>query len=289
VYMAAPPDFFAQVHALCGQRVTPVAILTNDMWMRDTGAVFVTNSEGALGGIDFNFNGWGDKQVPRAADAAIAREVCAHVGISRLETTLTGEGGGLEYDGDGTLLLTDSCWLNNNRNPGVARAAMTAEFQRLLGVEKVIWLPGVRGEDITDGHIDGSIRFVRPGVILTSGYPDDSTIWGSVMRESREILQRETDARGRSFQLVDIPSAMHPRNTHEDLFTGYANYYVANGAVFTPTFGDAPADRLAQTRLAKLFPGREVVSLEVDRIYECGGGIHCVTQQQPKPRVSGKR
>ncbi len=116
---------------------------------------------------------------------------------------------------------------------------------------------------------------------MTGGYPGSDSDWGEVLKESRRILARETDARGRAFELVHIPSATEPRNTSEELFTGYANYYVANGAVFTPQFGDVRADKLAVARLKALFPGREIVGLEVDRIYECGGGIHCVTQQQP--------
>ena len=281
VFMAARDEDFTEIKNLCPDRVFPVAIPTNDMWMRDTGPVFVTSRSGQLAAVDFNFNGWGNKQQPRANDAAVARKVCEHLNIERLETALVGEGGGLEYDGQGTLLLTDSCWLNDNRNPGVSKADMTAELQHLLGVEKVIWLPGVKGQDITDGHIDGALRLVRPGLVMTSGFAGDDTLWSDVLRESKAILARETDAKGRRFKVVDVPGALDPANPSEALFTGYANYYVANGAVFTPRFGDAPADAIAQDRLAKLYPSRHVIPLDVDRIYECGGGIHCVTQQQP--------
>lgn len=282
VMMACSVEDAVQVRKLCGDAVTPVAIPTNDMWMRDTGPVFVVSNSGDLAAVDLNFNGWGDKQEPRQNDSAVAARVTTHLGVQSIKTPLVGEGGGMEFDGDGTLLLTDSCWLNDNRNPGIDRQDMTAELKRLLGVEKVIWLPGVRGKDITDGHIDGSVRFVRPGVIMTGGYPDSNSDWGEVLKESRQILAGEIDARGRAFEIVDIPSATEPKNTSEELFTGYANFYVANGAVFTPQFGDGTADKLALARLETLFPGREVVGLKVDRIYECGGGIHCVTQQQPR-------
>lgn len=234
VMMASRAEDAGRVRELCGAAVTPVAIPTNDMWMRDTGPVFVVDDSGGLAAVDFNFNGWGEKQVPRQQDSEVAAGVAAHLGIPRIATGLVGEGGGIEFDGDGTLLLTDSCWLNDNRNPGVDRKNMTAELKRLLGVKKVIWLPGVRGQDITDGHIDGSIRFVRPGVVMTGGYPGSNSDWGEALEESRQILARETDARGRAFKLAHIPSATEPRNTSEELFTSYANYYVANGAVFTP-------------------------------------------------------
>ncbi|MEM0955111.1 MAG: agmatine deiminase family protein [Pseudomonadota bacterium] len=281
VYMAAHQADHSSVKALCGERVQPVAIPTNDMWMRDSGPVFVTNKAGDLAAVDFNFNGWGAKQEPRADDGLIASRVAQHLKIPRIATPLVGEGGGIEFDGEGTLLLTDSCWLNDNRNPGISKTEMTEELKRLLGIQKVIWLPGVAGRDITDGHIDGAVRFVRPGLIMTGGFPGDDSIWGEALEESRKILASETDARGRPFTLVDIPSATEPRNTDESLFTSYANYYVANGAVFTPRFHDKRADAVAMEGLAKLYPGRKIVALEVDRIYESGGGIHCVTQQQP--------
>lgn len=281
VRMLARPALIDEVTALCGERVQPVPVPANDMWIRDSGPVFALTSGTALCGIDFNFNAWGGKQNPHDDDSQIARRLCAYLGVPRIETSLVGEGGGLEYDGDGTVLLTDSCWLNDNRNPGMSRAEVTAELRRLLGVEKLIWLPGVKDRDITDGHIDGALRFVRPGLVMTGGYPSDDSIWGDTLRESRAILRRETDARGRSFELVDIPSATDPQNPSDDLFTGYANYYVGNGAIFTPHFGDRRADAIAAKRFGQLYPDREVVALSVDRIYENGGGIHCVTQQQP--------
>ena len=139
----------------------------------------------------------------------------------------------------------------------------------------------MRGQDVTDGHIDGMVRFVRPGVLMTGGPADGDSDWGRLLAESKAILSKAKDARGRSFEITDIPNAEDVRSTQEDFFPGYANYYVGNGAVYTPAFGDTKADALAVETLARLFPGRRIVALEVDRIYENGGGIHCVTQQEP--------
>jgi agmatine deiminase len=265
---------------LCGPGVELVDIPTDDMWSRDSGPVFLQNGDGGIAVLDFNFNGWGGKQ-RHGLDGQIAASIAERLGCPYYRSEITGEGGGIEYDGDGTLILTDSCWVNDNRNPGWTRDDIEAELKLSLGVEKVIWLPGVRGQDITDGHIDGSVRIVRPGLLLTSGYPGDTSAWGAALEESNAILSKTTDARGRSFETVDIPSAVEVRSTRPDFFTGYANYYVGNGAVYTPSFGDAGADARAVDTLGRLFPGRRIVSLEVDRIYENGGGIHCVTQQQP--------
>jgi agmatine deiminase len=265
---------------LCGPKVKLVDVQTDDMWARDSGPVFLRNHEGQIAALDLNFNGWGGKQQHRL-DKQVSASVAKQLGCPYFRSEITGEGGGLEYDGDGTLLLTESCWLNDNRNPGWTREEIEAELKVSLGVEKLIWLPGVRGRDITDGHIDGSVRIVRPGLLITGGYPGDTSEWGRALAESKAILSKATDARGRSFEIVDIPSAVDVRSTREDVFTGYANYYVGNGAVYTPSFGDARADARAVDTLTRLFTGRRVVSLEVDRIYENGGGIHCVTQQQP--------
>jgi len=280
VSLLAGAEHHSLAGQLCGPRVTLVDVETDDMWARDSGPVFVKNDSGRLGAVDFNFNGWGDKEI-HGLDGRVAAAIVAERGCDYFKANVVGEGGGLEYDGEGTLILTDSCWLNDNRNPGQSRDEIEAELSLVLGIEKVIWLPGVRGQEITDGHIDGSVRFVRPGVLITGSYPGDTSIWGQVMEESRRILATTTDARGRSFEMADIPHAADVRSTRPDFFSGYANYYVGNGAVYTPQFGDRSADAHAQETLARLFPDREIVVLEVDQIYENGGGIHCVTQQEP--------
>ena len=281
VNLCAAAEHHPLARRLCGPAVTLVDIPTDDMWARDNGAVFVTGP-GGTAAVDFHFNGWGNKQA-HDRDHRIAARMADHLGIPLLSAGVTGEGGGLEVDGDGTLLLTDSCWLNDNRNPGMSRAEIEAALKAALGIEKVIWLPGVAGEDITDGHIDGVIRFVRPGLVMLGPFPGDDTAFGDALEESRAILSRTTDARGRPFELVDIPAATTVRSTREDFERGYANFYVGNGALYTPQFGDAKADAHAAETFARLFPGRRIVALDVDRICENGGGIHCVTQQEPAP------
>lgn len=280
VAMLAGTAHHGRIRELCGPKVEIVDIETDDMWARDNCPLFLNSASGEKAVLDLNFNGWGGKQ-QHQKDTRIAASIARHLDRTYIKSALVGEGGGLEFDGEGTLLLTDSCWLNDNRNPGMSRDQIEAELKQDLGVEKVIWLPGVRGEDITDGHIDGAIRVVRPGLLMTSGYPGDRSIWGQVLDESKAILAKTQDARGRSFEIVEIPHAVSPRSSHPELFTSYANYYVGNGAVYTPQFGDKSADAKAVEGLAKLYPEREIVPLKVDRIYENGGGIHCVTQQEP--------
>ncbi|QEN90053.1 agmatine deiminase family protein [Labrys sp. KNU-23] len=280
VAMAAPAAQHATARRLCGPRVDLVDIATDDMWARDSGPVFVRKADGGVAALDLHFNGWGNKQV-HAEDAKLAQRIADHLDVPLLTALVRGEGGGIEYDGDGTLILTESCWVNDNRNPGLSRAEVETHLKAALGVTTVIWLPGVRGKDITDGHIDGSIRFVRPGLLMASAVPGDTSEWGSAHVEALAVLAKARDARGRAFEIVSVPSAVDVRSKDEDFLTSYANYYVGNDAVYTPQFGDRPADKRAAEALASLYPGRRIVQLEVDRIYENGGGIHCVTQQQP--------
>jgi agmatine deiminase len=265
---------------LCGPNVELADIATDDMWARDTGPVFVRDGAGDKAAVEFNFNGWGGKAAHRR-DNNVARSIAQRVGCQIVQTDIVGEGGGLEYDGDGTLILTESCWVNPNRNPGLSRDDIEVELKRLLGVGAVIWVPGVRDFDITDGHIDGSVRIVRPGLLMLACNPEDTSETGRAQAEAKAILMRSRDARGRAFEIVEVHDAIHTRSRRPDFFSAYANYYVGNAALYTPQFGDRPADARAQQTFSRLFPDRRIVPLEVDRIYENGGGIHCVTQQEP--------
>jgi agmatine deiminase len=280
VTMLADARVHSRAARLCGPRVQLLDVATDDMWARDSGPVFVRTATGAKAAVDLNFNAWGSKQ-EHAKDHLVARAIAARAGCDRVETHLVGEGGGLEYDGDGTLILTESCWVNDNRNPGLSRGEVEIELKRLIGVETVIWTPGVRGLDITDGHIDGSVRIVRPGVLMMTFNPEDTTENADAQVEAKSILSRARDARGRAFEIVEIEDALETRSRRADFFSSYANYYVGNGALYSPEFGDVRADARARGAFERLYPDRQIVMLNLDRIYENGGGVHCVTQQEP--------
>lgn len=262
-------------------RVQLVVQPIDDLWMRDTGPVFVAGAEGRAA-VDFNFNGWGNKQT-HARDGAVAAAVAGQAGVRRLTTKLVLEGGGIEVDGRGTAIITESCVLNANRNPGWSKAACERELRLLLGIRKVIWLPGVAGRDITDGHTDFYARFVRPGVVV-AGYEADPSLYDHALTKRHlELLRGATDADGKPLQVVvlEAPGDVRPAFSGRDFAAGYINFYVCNGAVLLPEFGDARTDARARAQLAQLFPGRAVVQLNIDAIAAGGGGIHCTTQQQP--------
>ena len=282
VAMLAPKDSLELARQLCGDGVRLIEQPLDDLWMRDTGPVFVKDALGRAAGVGFHFNGWGGKQA-HERDARVAAAVCAQSGRPLLSSRLVLEGGGIEVDGQGTAIITESCVLNPNRNPSLGKAACEAELKRLLGVDKVIWLPGIPGRDITDGHTDFYARFAAPGVVVAGLDSDPSSYDYAVTRSHLAILRAARDARGRPLEVVELegPSSVRPRFENREFAAGYVNFYVCNGAVIAPQFGDVRADANCRAILRELFPGREVVQLDIDAVAAGGGGIHCTTQQQP--------
>ncbi|MFI1379695.1 agmatine deiminase family protein [Embleya sp. NPDC020886] len=283
VVVLAGADQQAAAQNACGSDTEVLAIPVDDLWARDIVPVFVEDG-GAVTGVDFNFNGWGNKQ-RHGNDARVARGVLTHYGISRRQAPLVAEGGSFETDGRGTLLVTESSVVNDNRNRGKSRQQVEDELKETLGVTRVVWFAGVRGEDITDAHVDCLVRYTASGAVLLDtafpGNPADS--WSRAGAQARSVLENEVDAQGKRFRVVDLPQP------DPDLITGrgdafvssYANFYVANGALFVPRFGDKRADDRAQQILREHFPGREIVPVPIDAIAAGGGGIHCATHDQP--------
>ena len=282
VHMLVNEEDYDVAARLCGNKVKLLVQPIDDLWMRDTGPVFVKKAGGALAGVNFNFNGWGEKQ-DHDDDALVAPFVAGRAGVAVLASSLVLEGGGIEVDGQGTAIITESCVLNANRNPGVGKAQCERELRRLLGIEKVIWLPGIAGKDITDGHTDFYARFCAPGVVAAGFESDPASPERAVTQRHLDILRKATDARGRPLQVVVLPGPgyVRPRYENKDFAAGYINFYVCNGAVLCPEFGDAAADRNTKAMLREHFPGRDIVQLNIDAIAAGGGGIHCTTQQQP--------
>ncbi|WP_372405341.1 agmatine deiminase family protein [Streptomyces luteireticuli] len=283
VVMMARPGQQAAAQRVCGSRVEVIPLMVDDLWARDTVPVFVEDSGGILG-VDLDFNGWGNKQEHRN-DARVGRTLLAKYDIRRTRAPLVAEGGSFETDGKGTLLVTESSVVNKNRNRGKSRDQVEADIKSSLGVEKVIWPAGVRGKDITDAHVDSIARFTAPGVVLVDrAFPDSPPdVWSRAADQARSVLKDATDARGKRLEVVDLPQPDLDRITGRgDAFVStYANFYIANGAVFMPRFGDARADDRAKGILQDQFPQRDVVQVKIDTIASGGGGIHCSTHDQP--------
>ena len=265
------------------KNVTLIDCPIDDLWIRHTRPTFVINESNGLAAVDFNFNGWGRKQA-HAQDAKVAAFIARQAKVTRLRADLVMEGGCIEVDGEGTAIITESCTLNRNRTPGMSKAEFEDALMPLMGLDKIIWLPGIKGRDITDGHTDFYALFAHPGVVV-AGLEQDPDIYDyEVTRAHLEILRNATDAQGRKLQVLTLESPSQVRRqweNNDEFAAGYIGYYVCNGAVIMQQFGDKQADEKARATLARAFPGRKIIQLDMDGIAAGGGSIHCATQQQP--------
>lgn len=270
----------ALAQSLVSKNVSLHVYPLDDLWMRDTGPVFVYKT-GKKAGIQFNFNGWGQKQAFKQ-DALVASFVAKLAKAELLQTKLVLEGGCIEVDGHGTAIMTESCILNDNRNPGVGKAVVEVELKRLLGLQKIIWLPGVQGKDITDGHTDFYARFASPRVVIAGYDPDTESYDHAVTAKHLALLKTATDAQGRKLEVITLkaPSSVRKAYENKDFAAGYIGFYVCNGAVIAQQFGDAKADAAVKASLQRAFPNRTIEMLNVDGIAAGGGSVHCTTQQE---------
>lgn len=259
-----------------------IEFMLNDLWMRDTGPAFVINNKKGKAAINFNFNGWGQDQAFEH-DAKVASFVAQKAGVQERSSSLTLEGGCFELDGEGTAIMSESCIINDNRNPNKGKAEIESELKQLLGLDKIIWLKGIKGIDITDGHTDFYARFAKPGLVIVSRDTDKSSYDYKITRENITILQSVTDANNLPLELVilDTPWDINTTFGTKDFAAGYVGYYVCNGAVIMQKFGDKQADNDAKEKLASAFPHHIIEQIAIDGIAGGGGSIHCATQQEP--------
>jgi len=258
-------------------------IPSNDAWMRDHGPTFVVRDHGdgrELGGIDWDYNAWGGKYPPFDLDATIAAQVCALTRARRFAPGIVLEGGSIEVNGRGTLLTTESCLLNRNRNPELSRAQIEGVLRDHLGVRHILWLgDGIVGDD-TDGHIDDITRFVDASTVVTVLEDDPRDANHEPLRENAARLRELRDQDGRPLQIVELPMPAPVEFDGQRLPASYANFYIGNRVVLTPVFDD-PNDARALATLQGCFPDREVVGIAAVDMVLGLGAFHCVTQQQP--------
>jgi len=276
--LARPVDVEEARHD-CGPSVHVVECPLDDSWARDCGPTFLVGREGLLA-TAWTFNAWGAKYRPFDQDARVARRVAEFIDVPVVASGMVLEGGAIFSDGEGTLVTTMSCLLNPNRNPNLSQREIELELKRMLGVEKVIWLPGDVTETETDGHIDGLMAFAAPGRIVVEACADRSDPRYEILLENRRTLELAVDARGRRFELIPIEEA--PRNPvgGPRYCRSYVNYYCVNGAIIAPAYG-VNSDIRVQGVLKAAYPDRDIVMVPIGAIATGGGGFHCVTQQQP--------
>ena len=288
VTMITRPDQVARVSLACGQGISIMPLAHDDSWARDTGPTFVLGEDAALAGVNWTFNGWGGMQPDHAEDQQMAARIADHLGVPGLNSPLTTEGGAIHVDGVGTALICRPSLLDPNRNPNWNEAQVEAELAKHLGVTNVIWLPNAHLDDETAGHIDNLATFVAPGKVLTLECDDPKDANYDLLQENLAVLQASSDAAGNALEVVTI-SAPDPgyRDDGRRLTLSYINFYLANDGVVMPGFNDA-ADGAAFKTLQELFPEREIVQIQVRDLIYGGGGIHCITQQQPWSALDGE-
>ena len=259
----------------------------NDAWMRDMGPTFVHAADGSVAAVDWVFNGWGAQDWAQwDLDSQIGRVVANAAGTPVVESTLVNEGGGIHVDGEGTVLLTETVQLDPGRNPGLTKRDVEEEMARTLGATHAVWLPRGLTRDFerfgTRGHVDIVAAITSPGRLLLHTQSDESHPDFAVCREIRAALADTHDAAGRAWEITEMPAPKTLADAEGFVDYSYINHLVVNGGVIACGFGD-PNDATAAAILAEQYPGRTVVSVDARPLFSRGGGIHCITQQQPQP------
>lgn len=288
VTMVADPSETARARRMLGNGIDVVEAPLDEFWMRDMGPTFVVDDErpGVLGAVDWTFNGWGAPEWAQwRLSAEIARVVAAHLGAELISSALVNEGGGIHVDGEGTVLLTETVQLDPRRNPYLDRTRVEAEMARTLGADRAIWLPRGLTRDYdefgTKGHVDIVATFAAPGRLLLHQQADPGHPDHAVTNELRTLLADETDAAGRRLEIVDLPAPATLRDDDGYVDWSYVNHLVVNDGVVACGFGEQATDAQARSILAEAYPGRDVVTVDARPLFSRGGGIHCITQQQP--------
>jgi agmatine deiminase len=283
VTVLARPDLTADASLYCGQGISVLPLAQDDSWVRDTGPTFLVSDDGRLGGVAWTFNGWGEVYADHAEDAAMAGRMLEHVRAEAFASRLVLEGGGIHVDGEGTAILCEHSVLEPRRNPDLDRAAIERELAAHLAVDRVIWLEGSLADDETKGHVDNLACFTSPGKVLALDPTTASDADRPGLERNLEALKAASDARGRPLEVTLLPLPKpKKRDDGRFLTLTYINFYLCNGAVIVPMFEDA-ADAQAKKIIGQAFPGREVVALDATALLHGGGGIHCITLQQPLP------
>jgi len=289
VTMVVDPADISVARASLSSQIEIVEAPLDDAWMRDIGPTFVVDDGGRLGAVDWMFNGWGQQEgIDWANDSEIGDVVARAAGAELIGSPMVNEGGGIHVDGNGTVLATDTVQLDPQRNPDWTKPSVEAEFARTIGAEHVIWLPRGLTRDYerfgTRGHVDIVATIAAPGVLLVHAQRDTAHPDHAVTKQIIDVLAGSYDAAGSSWHIIEVPAPVTLRDEVDWVDYSYINHLVVNGGVIAGSFGDANDDQ-ARGILSDAYPGRDVVLVESRPLFARGGGIHCITQQQPRPSV----
>ena len=288
VTMIVDPGSRTEANRYLSADIEVIEAPLNDAWMRDIGPTFVHADDGSVAAVDWVFNGWGAQDWAQwDLDEKIGRFVAETAGAPVISSALVNEGGGIQVDGEGTVLLTDTVQLDPGRNPTLTRKDVEAEMARTIGATHAVWLPRGLTRDSerfgTRGHVDIVAAITSPGRLLLHTQRDESHPDHVVCKEIRAALEDTQDAAGRTWEITEMPAPATLTDAEGWVDYSYINHLVVNGGVIACSYADAN-DREAVAILAEQYPGRKVVSVDARPLFERGGGVHCITQQQPAPR-----
>ena len=279
VKMIVHPNNIINASKLLNEKVEILSFVNDDAWARDSGAIFLLNKEKKLGGIDWEFNGWG-KFSPYDADNKIAKFMIENANATYFKNDMILEGGSIHTDGEGTLLTTEQCLLNRNRNPDLSKEEIEENLKNYLGINKIIWLKNGTDEG-TDGHVDNIACFVKPGKILALSCSDKQDPFYDKINENLEILKTALDSKGNVLDIVELEMSYKRLIPNDDEPSSYINFYIANKGIVMPSFDDEKADIGAKEVIQSAFPDRKIITINGIDISMGGGNVHCITQQQP--------
>jgi agmatine deiminase len=278
--IANPGDDSAEARAACGAGVEIAELPLDDSWLRDCGPIYVRDAEGRRYAVHFRFNAWGEKFLPYDKDAAVGALVARRLGDGVIPGPMVLEGGSIYVDGAGTLITTEECLLNPNRNPELNREQIEDVLRRLLGAGRIVWLgQGLVEDRDTDGHVDLIAAFCEPGRVLLQAVDEDNPNFERCL-ENRGRLEAA------GIEVIEVPFLPYATVAGEQVAAGYLNFYVCNGAVVVPVAG-AETDESALSIIGAAYPGREVVGVPGVVLAYGGGGPHCITQQVPATGSNG--
>ena len=279
VKMIVHPDEIREAKKLLDSKIEIIELKIDDCWARDSGATFLLNDENKLGGIDWEFNGWG-KFKPYDSDNKVAKFMIENSSADYFKNQIILEGGSIHVDGEGTLLTTEQCLLNNNRNPKLSKKEIEKNLKEYLNINKIIWLKNGTDEG-TDGHVDNIACFVKPGTVLALSCKDKNDPFYEKIHENLEILKSSTDSKGRELNIIELEMSYKRLIPNDDEPSSYINFYIANKGIVMPSFEDEKADNNAKTIVQSIFPDRKIITINGIDISMGGGNVHCITQQQP--------
>ena len=265
---------------LLNNNVEILELPINDAWCRDTGAIFLLNDKNELGGVDSDFNCWGYKE-NFELDDKVAKFMIEKTNSKYFKNNMVLEGGSINVNGKGTMITTEQCLLNKNRNPELSKDQIEKNLKDYFGVSKIIWLKHGTDEG-TDGHVDNVACFSNSNTILTMTCTDKSDSYYDLLTENLEILRSSTDQDGNPINIIELEMSKKRLIPNDDEPSSYINFYISNNAIILPIFGDELADENAKKILDSQFQNRQIVCLDGRDILLGGGNIHCITQQQPR-------